>query len=302
MQLYINDNIKINEKVAIALGNFDGLHIGHQRLIKIMKNKSKELDLKSMVFTFSNHTKCILDKDYKPDLLMNNEQKAEEIKKMNVDYLYMIDFSKDIMKLTPEEFIKKVLLSRFNIGLIVVGFNYRFGYKGQGDIEVLKKLSEKYGFEIIVVPPVKCDNGLIVSSTYIRKLIKDGKISIANILLGRNFSLQGKIIKGKCLGNKLGFPTANIKISNIIIPRLGVYKTSVIYGEKSFDSITNIGMTPTFDGHEIVVETHLIDFNKDIYGKNIKVELLDFIRPERKFNDIEELISQVKKDIVCIKK
>ncbi|WDV47747.1 bifunctional riboflavin kinase/FAD synthetase [Clostridiaceae bacterium M8S5] len=297
MQLYVNDNTKIKEKVAIALGNFDGLHIGHQKLINIMKQKSEELGLESMVFTFLTNTKTVLDKDNNIELLMDNTQKEKELKKMGIDYLCMIDFSQDIMKLSPEEFIKKILIDRFNVKLITIGFNYRFGYKGQGDVDTLKEIAKKYGIEVIVVSPVKCKSGQIISSTYIRKLIKDGNISTANILLGRNFTLRGKVLKGKTLGKKLGFPTANIKINKSIIPKLGVYKTRVLYNSKEYNGITNIGLTPTFDGKELVVETHLLGFNEDIYGKDISVELIDFIRPEKKFKSKEELITQIRKDI-----
>jgi len=211
---------------AIALGNFDGIHIGHQELIKTMISKSKELGIKSSLLLFKSHTKSIINNS-KPKMITNNQQKFKIAKDLGVDIIYILNFDDKIMKLSGEDFIKDIIINKMNGKLLVVGFDYRFGYKASGDSKYLMKLGKDYNIGVIVLDPIYRDKD-IISSSNIRSLIADGNISLSSKMLGRPYSIIGKVIPGKNRGNKLGFPTANIEpIDNYVIPKNGVYMTKL---------------------------------------------------------------------------
>ncbi|WP_427338702.1 bifunctional riboflavin kinase/FAD synthetase [Caloranaerobacter sp. DY30410] len=286
---------------VVALGNFDGLHIGHQTLIKQTVDIAKKESLVSTVFTFDNHTTSTIKGRNTPKILISKNRKIALFKELGVELLYIVQFTETLMHFTPLEFIEKILVDILNARKVVVGFNFRFGYLAKGDVQYLKEMGAKYNFDVIVVPPITKDN-ILVSSTQIRELIKDGKVSLASKLLGRRYSIEGKVIKGRGIGRKLGFPTANILFdSNIVIPKVGVYKTNTIIDGNKFLSITNIGFNPTFSGENLNIETHILDYSQNIYGKTILIEFIDFIREEKKFDDVSELIEQVKLDIKALK-
>ncbi len=288
---------------AVALGNFDGVHIGHQQLIESNIKEAKIRKLRSAILIFRNHTKELLAKNNDPkiQLLTSFEQKIEILKNFSLDAVYIIDFDEDLMKLSPEEFITNILLKKLKAKLVTVGFNYRFGYKAAGDSDLLKKVGLDKGIEVNVIPPVYIE-GQIISSTAIRNFIKAGNIKKANKFLGRNFTIIGSVIKGKNRGRKLGFPTANIKLSdNYVIPKEGVYVTNTFINGKKFNSLTNIGYNPTFNEKELKIETYILDFAGNLYGKTLEIEFLDFIRDDIKFNSVQELISQIEKDVKYIK-
>ncbi len=304
MQIITNKS-KIKEfDTAISLGNFDGIHIGHKFLISKMKKESQKLNLKTIVFTFNSHPTRLIETKKNTELLINNEQKANILRTMNIDYLYFANFDKKFMNLSAEEFIENILVNDLRVKLVVVGFNYRFGYKAKGNISTLKKYGKKYGFKVIVVPPVKKQNE-IISSTYIRKLIMHGQVKKANIFLGRYYTLVGHVVKGEGRGKILGFPTINLSVSeDCVIPESGVYNTITKYRDKEYKSITNIGKNPTFNGQKskkINIETHILNFNKDIYNSKVEISFIDYIRPEKKFNKKSELVKQVMQDIRMIK-
>ncbi|RKD34482.1 bifunctional riboflavin kinase/FAD synthetase [Thermohalobacter berrensis] len=298
MEVITNIESKYPKPTAVALGNFDGLHIGHQALIKKMIKESKKMGLPSVVYTFKNHPTSLIANKKTPKTIMNNKQKFEILKSLGIDILYMIEFNNQIMNMNPKAFIKKLLIDRLNIKLVVVGFNYRFGYKAKGDCSLLKQMGDDLGFKVIVVPPVT-KNEQVVSSTLIRKLIKEGKIKKANNLLGRHYTLQGKVIQGKGRGKKIGFPTANLLLNdNYVIPKKGVYKTITTVNNKKYISITNVGTNPTFTNeNKLNIETHIINFNDSLYGKEIEVSFKKYIREEKKFQNAEQLIKQLKEDI-----
>lgn len=301
MKIIKNINEKIKENTVICLGSFDGLHIGHQTLIENVIKESKEENLKSVLFTFSNHPASIIPNKEEPKLIITNDEKVETLKKTGIDYLVMVAFSKEFMRMDPEDFVKDILVDNLNVKKIVVGFNYRFGYKGKGDTNLLKKLSDLYDFKVDIVSPIK-NNGEVVSSSLIRKLILGGNIKKANKYLGRLFSIEGEVIHGKKRGKNLGFPTANIYLNNnYIVPKTGLYKTNTIYKSNRYNSLTNVGFNPTFErNRNISIETYILNFNKDIYNEEIKVEFLEFLRDEKKFNSKEELIEQMNSDIRSI--
>ena len=299
--LTFENNEKIQQGTAIALGNFDGLHLGHQCLIKKMISESRKKGLKSSVLLFNNHTRSIITEGIEPGIITSNDQKIRILDSLGVELIYSMNFDKEVMKLTPEEFVVKILIDKMKANLVVVGFNYRFGHKAKGDVEYLRKLGVKFGFEVIVLDPVY-NNDYIISSTLIRKLIKSGAIEEANKLLDRPYTIEGKVISGKKRGKEMGFPTANLEpYTNYLVPKFGVYKTKTIVDNIEYISLTNVGINPTFDNNIWSIESHILGFNKDIYDNKISLKFLKYLREDIKFNTKEELVNQMKEDIKSIK-
>ncbi|KOA20880.1 riboflavin biosynthesis protein RibF [Clostridium homopropionicum DSM 5847] len=291
------DNFKetIYDKTYIALGSFDGLHMGHLSLINKTIELAKENNIKSMVFTFKNHPLTVINSDIAPKLIISNDEKTRLLKNLGIDILNYAEFNNKFMKISPEDFICN-LIKHYNAKGFVVGFNYRFGYKNLGDVDLLQSLSEKYNFHTYIVKPVKV-NGEVISSSKIRHLISEGDITKANYFLTRPFMLEGKVIKGKQLGRKINFPTINLDYDkSIVLPKGGVYFTSIEYKNEKFKSITNIGYNPTVRDKKLSIETHILNFNEDIYNEKVKVFFHKRIRDEKKFESIEKLAEQLSKD------
>ena len=296
--MLVLDNVNLLESKRnnyVALGSFDGLHIGHLSLINKVKELADEHKGKSMVFTFKNHPRTVIMAEKSLDLLMTNKEKIDILLKENIDILALKTFDSEVMKMDPEEFISW-LCNDYSIRGIVVGFNFRFGYKNLGDIELLNKLKEKYNYDLYVMDPF-IYKGDVVSSTRIRKEILSGNIYTCNEMLSRPYSITGNVVHGKKLGRQIGFPTANISLNTKkLIPKIGVYYTNVEIHGNIYKGITSIGNNPTVNGKELTIETYILDFNKYIYDEEIKIYFLDRIRDEMKFNGIDELVCQLKKD------
>jgi len=302
----IRDNfkMKIKNPTFIVLGSFDGIHQGHKALIQNAVEAAKEynkalqdekLRAKVMVCTFRNHPLFTINKDLAPKLIMSNEQKIDVLHELGVDIINLIDFDEKFMKISPEKFIFS-LKDCYNVKGITVGFNYRFGYKNLGDVDLLKTLSESLNFKLVVMDPVIIEEE-IVSSSAIRYLIQEGNIEKANKFLGRPFTLSGKIIKGRQLGRTIGFPTINLDYSRrFIIPKGGVYYTQVNYKEIIYKGITNVGYNPTVQGKKLSIETYILDFNESIYDEVVQLYFISKIRDEKKFSSIESLKDQLEKD------
>jgi len=289
---------------AVALGNFDGIHIGHQKLLESNIKEAKIRNLNSAVLIFRNHTKELLGKKNgsKIQLLTSFDQKISILRNFGLDALYVIDFDESLMKLSPNDFIDNILVKKLNAKLITIGFNYRFGYKASGDIEFLKNMSLEKGYEVNIIPPVYIGEE-IVSSTAIRQLIRSGDVKKAATFLGRNYSIIGTVVKGSNRGRHLGFPTANIGLKdNYIIPKAGVYVTNTLINGQKYISLTDIGYNPTFNEKDLKIETYILDFNGDLYGKTLEIQFIEYIRDDIKFNTAEELIHQIQEDIKYIKK
>ena len=300
----LNDYEEKRYKTAIALGNFDGIHIGHQYLIQDTVEKAKDRNLKSSILLFKNHTKTILNdpQDPKLGIITSNDQKIDILKELGIEIVYTIDFDDNIMKLTGKDFVDNIIIKKLNSKLVTIGFDYRFGHKALGDSKYLQELGNARGFDVNIVEPIYV-NGQLVSSTLIRNLIHSGNIRKANEYLGRHYALLGAVIKGKNRGSKMGYPTANIRLNhNYIIPKTGVYETMTILEDRQYRSLTNIGYNPTFNEDELKIENYILDFNDNIYDKVIKVKFINFIRDDIKFNTTEELIDQIEKDVESIKK
>ncbi|MBL4934889.1 bifunctional riboflavin kinase/FAD synthetase [Clostridium sp. YIM B02515] len=297
--IVLQDNFdsKLSFKTYIALGSFDGLHIGHMSLINKTLELSKHNKVKSMVYTFNNHPLSIINKDKVPKLLMDNESKLNILDKIGIDIVNLVDFNIDYMKIVPEQFVMN-MLEFYNAAGIIVGFNYKFGYKNAGDVSLLEKLSKRLNFELIVMDSVMYNDN-VISSSRIRNLISDGNVAEANKMLFQPFMLKGKVIKGKQLGRKLGFPTVNLQYNTeFILPATGVYYTTIEYNGIFYKGITSVGYNPTVEpiNIKISIETYILDFNKNIYDENIKVYFIEKMRDEIKFDSLDDLIRQLEKD------
>ncbi|MGL5067129.1 MAG: bifunctional riboflavin kinase/FAD synthetase [Sarcina sp.] len=285
----------LKEKTYIALGSFDGIHKGHLTLMDELLRLSKKNKALSMVYTFKNHPLTIINSSAKPKMVMENQQKIEVLENLGIDIVCLDEFDRELMVKEPEDFII-MLMKKFNAKGFIVGFNYRFGYKNKGDIKLLNELSLKFNFELSVMNPYK-EGGKVVSSSRIRELITAGEIEMANELLTRKFILTGEIVHGKKLGRTIGFPTANLDIGeNIVLPKIGVYYTNVEIDGEIFKGITSVGNNPTVNGDSITVETFILNFSKDIYGKKIKLYFIEKIREQQKFQSLDELKKQLEKD------
>ena len=304
------DEINNIEETAVALGSFDGVHLGHQELIRRTVDAAKKMGLKSAVFTFSNHPKnVIVGKDAVKNILYKRE-KEEIIASLGIDYLFDIPFTKDIMTLPKERYIKELLVDTLRAKLIACGFNHRFGYKAEGDIKAIEEYGKEFGFDTIVMEPFKV-NGNVVSSTLIRTQIASGRVDRCPNYMGRYYAINGEVVVGNRLGRTIGFPTSNLMIDfSMVTPPNGVYVTYCTYNGKRYPSVTNVGVKPTVkrqssEGSEENdsdyiriknVETHIFDFDSELYGKTITVEFLRKLRDEVKFDNMKDLSEQIVRD------
>lgn len=286
-----------NCETGIALGSFDGVHIGHQTLIVNLIELCKAKGLKSVIYTFMNHPRNLTSANGMPKKVITNEKKITILRELGIDYLVLVEFDEYQRTLPPENFIKNVLKDTLKMSHAVVGFDYRFGYKAQGDVDLLRNLTAKYEYGLSVLEPIKIQND-VISSTIIRQMIAEGQIAKANLYLGRQYSILGQVIKGKGLGHKFGFPTANISLEpQLILPNPGVYFTKCIVNNTIYNSITNVGYNPTVGINPISVEAHILDFDKDIYDYNMEIIFYHKLRNEIKFEKLEHLIAQMHTDI-----
>ena len=293
-------DFKIEEPTVISFGKFDGLHRGHELLVQWMKQLKKEKDLKSVAFTFDIPPKThLLSLEQKS--LTTKKEKLYIFAQSGVDYLVECPFVDEVRQMQAEEFIAWIVKS-LHVKQIVVGTDFRYGYQRKGDYLLLQRLEKKYGYQTVVVDKLK-EDGKDVSSTYIRNLLCEGNLQKANRLLGYPFFMRGEVVHGQALGRTIGIPTLNmIPSEDKMLPPNGVYITRVKMDEKNYCGVTNIGCRPTVsDTKQISVETYVIDFSEQIYGKTVSVEFLSFLREERKFEHLSELKSQMEKDIDAAK-
>lgn len=292
----IDLNFVAKEESVIALGNFDGVHRGHIELIKKAIEDAKKLNIKSSLLLFNEHTDNLV-KVGKKEIITTNKTKFEILENLGVDIIYLINFTKEFMAYSPIMFLKDFLAYNLKIRGVVVGYDYTYGYKKSGNVDFLNKNKELFK-SIHVIEQVSYE-GEKISSSRIRSLIEEGKVKEANNLLSRPYKLIGRIIHAKGLGKKMGYPTANLElVDNFVIPKYGVYDTDIIINGKKFKASTNIGTNPTVEHDGIKIEAHILDFDEDIYGEIVELELLEFVRPELKFDSIEELFEQIAKDVL----
>ena len=304
MKIYYNFDIPGKLKNSILLiGNFDGLHVGHQKLFNLAKKFKKKFKSKIGVITFEPMPKMYFNKNLKNFRISNLNQKKEILKNFGTDFLIIKKFNRKFSKIKSLDFIKKILYQKLNTKFIFVSSNFRFGNKREGDIKQLTSYERIFRYKLIKPKPLKLRKK-IVSSTLIRKLISKGKINLANKLLNRKWSIFSKVQEGKKLGKKIGFPTCNLDINDYVIAKPGVYAVK-IYQEnkkKCLNGIANLGYRPTFNQKKLLLEVHIFKFNRNIYNKYLTIEFIDFIRKEKKFKNINQLKKQINLDIKIAKK
>jgi riboflavin kinase / FMN adenylyltransferase len=281
---------------VVALGNFDGVHVGHQTILGAAIERAHAASGSALAVTFEPLPAKVLNPNRAPRLILTPEDKHELLRSFGLDGVIVLTFSRELSLLPPQDFVRDYLCRRIGARMVVVGHNVSFGHARAGNAEVMQQLGRKLGFETIVVGPVERD-GIVVSSTQVRKLITAGEMRRVASFLGRLHFLRGLVIHGRERGRKIGFPTANIQSRTECCPPDGVYATRVIVEDGSYPSITNIGMRPTFGEPERTIEAHIFDFNRDIYGHEVKLEIAERIRPERKFESAQALTAQIAADL-----
>ncbi|MCF6290878.1 MAG: bifunctional riboflavin kinase/FAD synthetase [Desulfobacterales bacterium] len=283
---------------CVTIGNFDGVHLGHQMLFSEVVGRAYHDKRVSVAITFDPHPLQVLRPDIGIKMICTFEQKRELIEMAGIDVLVVLPFSREFAATTAEDFVDRILINKIGVNHLVIGYDYAFGKGRQGDSSFLREQGRRKGFPVTVVEPYYVDD-LLVSSTMIRELVGQGRMRDVKKLLGRAYQIRGEVQKGRRRGGPVvGFPTANLHISEEdLCPRHGVYVTQVAYGGKCYGGVLNIGYNPTFGEEKLSAETHIFDFNQDIYGHKIKINLLRFLRGERKFAGPAELAAQISLDI-----
>jgi len=304
VKIYKNFDLNLKHKNSIILiGNFDGVHLGHQKLFNLAKKYKKKYSCKVGVLTFEPMPKMFFNSNLKNFKICNQKQKIELLKKFNVDFIIIKKFDKNFSKIKSIDFIKKILYKKLNARFIFVSNNFRFGNKREGNVKQLISHENSCDYKIVKPKPLKIRKKTI-SSSLIRKFLESGKLNKANNLLRRIWSIEGKVQKGKQLGKKIGFPTANIDIKDYVLACPGVYAVKVFKEKNSkfIKGIANLGYRPTFDEKKILLEVHLFNFSGNLYGKYLTVKFLKFIRKEKKFKNVDQLKMQIKTDLLIAKK
>jgi len=286
---------------VLTIGNFDGVHKGHLVLFEKVKDRAKAIGGQSAVMTFEPHPIKVMRPGNGPLLITPTRQKLDLISHAGIDLILCIPFTPQFASISAEDFVQDILVDMLGIKEIVVGYDYTFGYRRLGNIRLLQEMGDKLGFQVHVVDPVRLDDTL-VSSTSIRKFVQEGKLSEAKKLLGRDYQIRGTVVKGKNRGGRLlGFPTANLRLIDELIPKGGVYAVTVMVNDKTYYGVTNIGYNPTFGDDALSVETHLLDFSEDILDKTIKVNFIQRLRDEKTYRNAKELADQIAQDILKAK-
>ena len=304
MKIFTSASIPNNYKgSAIAIGNFDGVHLGHQKVFYETKKFVKKNKIKFGVLTFTPLPAMFFNKKIKNFRLVNEEKKFKLFKKNKVDFVINVEFNKKFSQISAENFVKKIIYKKINPELIAVSNNFKFGKNRKGNVNLLKKFEDIYSYKLLNINPYKY-LGSVVSSTKIRKFLKNGSIDLANKLLSRTWFIDGQVRKGKKIGRKLGYRTCNIKVKNYILPKFGIYAVKVSIGnkDKKYGGVSYLGTRPTFSGKETFLETNIFGMNKNLYKKKIKVYFLKFLRGDKKFKNSYQLIKQMNKDVISSKK
>lgn len=296
------NNLPSFNNSVITIGTFDGVHLGHQKLIERITAQAKRIGGESIIITFHPHPRIVINPEDKSLRLLNTiEEKIALLEQYGVDNVVVVPFSRDFSEQAAEEYVSNFLVKNFQPKYIVIGYDHRFGKDRSGDYLLLEKMKGQYGYELEEINKETLDD-IEISSTKIRKALAEGDVSLANDLLGHRYTVGGNIVKGFQNGRKLGYPTANIQVADAykLIPRMGVYAVLVRYKDEVLKGMLNIGFNPTFEGKQQTVEVNILDFDKDIYGETLVLEFVKYTRPELKFNSLADLITAIDNDKVEI--
>jgi len=290
------DHADISRPTVLTIGVFDGLHLGHQAIVRTVVERAFLADATPTLITFDPHPRRVLKPETAPPLLQTFHQKMEGLKLLGMQQVIVMEFSRELAAVTAEDFITRFMLERLQAREVHLGKGFAFGRERRGNIELLRALADQSGFVAGEVPEVRVRNHR-VSSTMIRRLLKAGRVNLARRMLGRPYGIEGTVVAGRRIGHQLSFPTANLEVQNRVLPADGVYVTLTLVGDQWRRGVTNIGKRPTFGGDlESKVETHLIDFSDDLYGQTIRVRVLHRLRGEKKFGGLDELKAQITRD------
>jgi len=290
-------NFSLKEETYVTIGTFDGVHFGHQKIIEKLVTEAKKANKKSVVLTFFPHPRMVLQKDVSIELINTIDEKADLLEKTGLDYLIIHPFSKEFSRMSALEFVRDILVNQLNISKLIIGYDHHFGKNREGNIVQLTEYSHLFDFTVEEIPAQDIDD-VSVSSTKVRRALKEGDIEIANDYLGYPYMFNGTVVNGKKLGGKIGFPTANIDVKEDykLIPKAGVYVVKSTIDNKTIFGMMNIGSRPTVNGEYQTIEVHFFDFNQDLYNKKLTISLLYYLREEEKFDSINSLVLQLKKD------
>ncbi len=290
--------IQPDSRSVLTVGTFDGVHLGHQAILRYLVARARVRKGPATVVTFDPHPREVIYGEPVP-ILTTVEEKMEIMEHFHIDRFVLLPFTRELAELPPEEYVRDILLKRIGMQEIVVGYDHHFGKGRKGDVELLRRLGKMWGFSVDVIPPHHIDHTLVSSSRIRQLLLEEGNVREAAKLLGRPYSLYARVVPGSGRGQKLGFPTANLSVEHPrkVIPRRGVYAVWVDVEEERVAGMMNIGMRPTFEEQEQTLEVHLIDFSGDLYGKRLRVSFVERLRDERKFNSVQELVEQLHRDL-----
>jgi riboflavin kinase/FMN adenylyltransferase len=287
-----------NKPVWVTQGTFDGVHIGHQKILKQVVAEARKNDGVSVLLTFYPHPRLVLYPDDNELKLLNTiDEKARLVERLGIDYMIILPFTKELSRMPAMEFVRDVLVTQLNTRKLIIGYDHRFGRNREGSLEKMIELAAIYGFQVEEIPAQDIDDST-VSSTKIRKALLSGDVQTATQYLGKNYTISGRVVEGHQQGRKLGYPTANIALETTykLIPQNGVYAVKLYVEHKTYNGMLNIGLNPTFDDKGWSIEVHLFDFEGDLYNKFVTLELIDYVRAEEKFANKYALAAQLKKD------
>lgn len=288
------------QRAVLTVGNFDGVHLGHQALFHTVTEKAEAIRGTSVAMTFEPHPMKVIRPGYHPPLITLLEQKIELIERADLEVLVIVPFTRTFASLTPREFVEDILIRKVGMAAMVVGSDYTFGKYRAGNVRQLRNFSELFDFELIVADWIQIvkENSKRISSTKIRELVTAGRVDKAPDLLGRYYQIRGRVTTGRDRGGKLlGFPTANINLQDELCPGSGIYAVTVERNDRIYDGVANIGYSPTFDDNLFTIEVHILDFDENIYGEKIRINFIQRIRDEKKFAGVTELSDQIRKDV-----
>ena len=299
MKIIVDPKQPLDFRISAGIGNFDGIHLGHKKIIDAVKNRSRENSTRSCVITFDPHPQKVLGRK-EVSLIFPLRRRFEMLEAAGIDAVICLNFTRELSRVSAENFVKDVLYDRLRIKDIVVGPGFSFGHKRKGNVDLLRSMGKTHGFNTVVAEAARVDDR-VVSSSVIRNLVKNGEISESNRFFGYDYYIEGVVVEGERRGRKLGFPTVNLHTGWEIFPKPGVYATYVKLPDGFHGSITNIGVRPTFEESKLTVETHIFDFNDDLYGEEVRVNFVERLRDEKRFESVDKLVAQIRHDIAAVR-